>query len=353
MNKKFTAVLTCLAIAACATVFAACTPQNANTHAHTADTEVETSSVLLDDGIYTVKKCLECGEEIEKKRTDHYIAEGLTLNDSDLTKATVITAKGFENFNAIMTNSYTPSAPYTTKILAKAFSGKTVTLYGDIDISGYNWEPIHLGEAIESLTLDGNGHKIIGLTLDGHGVTDGDSRNLAGLIGLLETSFTIKNVTFESATLTTTSSWSGIVVGRQTSGKFTADNILFNKCSINGSIASYSIRLGTLIGHCNLRAGAASIDVRNCKVTQCTFKGYHNVCGLIGTLDGAQACEDRWVITGCVVRGNKFYIGNQYAKHVNPYTCDTSYLEREAMEEYITSRGNSQSNNEFSYEVTD
>lgn len=160
-------------------------------------------------------------------------------------------------------------------------------------------------------------------------------------------------MTFESATLTTTSSWSGIVVGRQTSGKFTADNVLFNKCSINGGIASFSIRLGTLIGHCNLRAGSASIDVRNCKVTQCTFKGYHNVCGLIGTLDGAQASEDRWVITGCVVRGNKFYIGNEYTKHVNPYTCDTSYLEREAMEEYITSRGNSQSNNEFSYGVTD
>lgn len=54
MNKKFAAVLTCLAIIACATVFAACTPQNANTHTHDENTKSETSSVLLDDGLYTV-----------------------------------------------------------------------------------------------------------------------------------------------------------------------------------------------------------------------------------------------------------------------------------------------------------
>ena len=49
MNKKIAAVLTCLAIIACATAFAACTPQNANTHTHDENTKAETSSVLLDD----------------------------------------------------------------------------------------------------------------------------------------------------------------------------------------------------------------------------------------------------------------------------------------------------------------
>lgn len=353
MMKKTLTVISCAMLAVCMLAFTACSQK----HVHDDNTATDKTTITTDEGVFDVYTCTECGEEIKRERTAHFIANGILVSDAETSKITVKTADGLKNFNAIMTNTYTPAAPYTSKLSKKSMSGKTIYLGDNIDISGYVWTPIDLDESVSSLTIDGLAHKIVGLTLDGKGIADGDSKNLCAMFGRLNTTLTVKNVTFENAVLTTTGSWSGFVVGRQIGGIFTGERLVFNNCEISASPANLSIRLGSIIGHCNLRAGA-KVNLAKCRVTDSKFKGYHNVCGLIGTLDGAQAFESSWSITGCAVTNNKFYIGVTNPMYVNPFTCDTSYLEREPMESYIEKNGaagekkvNAQSGNEFFYGV--
>ena len=62
--------------------------------------------------------------------------------------------------------------------------------------------------------------------------------------------------------------------------------------------------------------------------------------------------EDKWKISGCSVNDNTFMIGTTTPMYVNPYTVDTTYMERDAMEAYIEQYGNTQQNNTFEYGVT-
>ena len=353
MSKKLLIALVCAVLSGIALTFVACAP--ASEHVH----EEKTLEKTLENKIYEITVCEQCEEELNRTLIAQYIAPGLTSSVDDSNVITVKNKGGLKIFNTIMVNSYVPEKPFTVKLNKKFFSNKTVVLENDVDLTGYYWSPIDLDDTVESLTLDGKGNKITGLTLEGRGLYDEGSNHISAMFGLLSTNLTVKNITFEGANLSTKASWSGFVVGRHKSGLLTCENLAFTNCKINGSIENRSIRLGTIVGHCRLSAGAR-INVTGCSVSSSSFKGYHNVCALIGTLDGAQAYPDSWSITDCSVTDNEFIIGTSTPKFVNPYTCDPTYLEREAMEEYVEKNGmtdgkvvNSQSGNRFEYGCLD
>ena len=333
--RKFTAAIVCLLVVFAAFGFGCNDTPEEHIHTPTVETEVQGINVV------EVTSCSECHEIISETTVARYLAKDILLDAVDTSKVTIESAEGLINFSAVMNSTYEEPEGYVA-LNKKVFANKTLYLGADIDLSGTMWTPINLDNASIDLTLDGQGHTITGLTLNGS--TD------IGFVGLLQKNLTVKNLNFDSAKLTTTGRWCGFLVGHQESGTLTVENVNFTNCKLWGTVIPYSIRLGCIVGYCNLEG--CSIDVKNCSVDSSEFYGYHNTCALIGTLAGAQAHEDRWSITGCSVTDNKFYIGTSTPMYVNPFTVDTTYMERDAMEQYIEERDNTQENNTFEYGVT-
>ena len=92
-------------------------------------------------------------------------------------------------------------AYFSKDVLTKDYSGKTVNLTADIDLSGHNWEPIgcrdcsDISSKVFKGTFDGQGHTITGLTcpypysnVGLFGAVDGTVKNLLVVGGLLSSS---------------------------------------------------------------------------------------------------------------------------------------------------------------------
>ncbi len=306
-----------------------------------------TTEETRDIDIYQIVACEKCGRVESEEIVKRIVAEGIVWDYLNAKNVAVFSAQGLKNYNAILSNTYTPPEGGIQVPLA-FFSNKTVTLTCDVDLSGYAWKPISLPASLTNLTLDGQGHTIRNLSLNGS--TDIGSTDI-GMFGLVETDLTVKNVKFENAKLSTTGKWCGILVGHLEKGNLTAENLTFDKCAVLGTIEPKAIRLGCVVGYAKVYEG--SLTVKSCKVENSTFYGYHNTCALVGTLDRAKEYEKSWTITNCEVKNNAFHIGAGNPKYVNPYVCDTVYMERDEMEAFITGKGNVQTGNTFRYDVTE
>lgn len=337
--KKIATVLLCLSVffAVCFNVACGDNTQPEQ-HVHTAEITTETQG----KEILSVEKCSECGEVLSSERIARYIADGLLLDLKNTARIKIDSALGLKNFNLIMTSNYTPTSDYTA-IPKNSFAKKTFVLDTDVDLEGYEWNPVAIDSNTSGIIFDGNGHTIENLQLSGS--TD------IGFFGMVSANLTVKNLKFQKARLTTTGKWCGLLVGHQEGGLLSVENVNFSECSVLGTVEPKAIRLGCVIGYCLL--SPSEISIKNCAVEDSLFSGYHNTCALVGTLAGAQLYEDKWSITGCSVKNNTFRIGTSVPMYVNPYTVDTTYMPREDMEKYIEERGNSQQNNQFEYGVTE
>lgn len=335
MMRKFVCLL--IGVLLIASPFFACTTNQPEQHVHTPTISTE----MQGNEKVEISSCSECGEVLSETLIARYVAPGIAVDLNDATIFTVESAQGLINFNKIMNSQYVHEEGYF-ELGKPVFAGKTVIIGDDIDITGYDWIPVILDPGMSGMTIDGGGHTITGLTLNGS--TD------IGFIGLLQTDLTVKNLNFAQAKLTTTGKWCGFLIGHQEGGAFTAENVNFTDCKLWGTVSPYAIRLGCIIGYCYLASSV--IDIKDCSVSNSEFYGYHNTCALIGTLAGAQMYEDKWKISGCSVNDNTFMIGTTTPMYVNPYTVDTTYMERDAMEAYIEQYGNTQQNNTFEYGVT-
>ncbi|NMP36525.1 MAG: hypothetical protein GX051_00150 [Clostridiales bacterium] len=154
------------------------------------------------------------------------------------------------------------------------FSGKTVTLVNDLEMSAHAWTPIGNNEAVTnrfSGTFEGNGHSISNLYYDG------DSPYV-GLFGYVYGA-TIKNVSIEDCNFRS----SVIDINAHVGGVAgSSNNSTITDCSTSGSVSGNSNN--------SIKAGGVVGDGSNSTVTDCCNSGsvsasgssYCNAGGVVG-----------------------------------------------------------------------
>ena len=217
----------------------------------------------------------------------------------------------------------------SNKDFKNQFDGKTIKLMADINLDGQAWTPINSwhAEGNTSVTLDGNGHKIIGMQVK--------AGAKAGFIGSNAADWTIKNLTFVDANVESTGNFAGVVFGYQY-GDVVMENVDVQGGSVK-STANYGIRIGGLVGFSVVNDGA-TLSLTGCDVNGVTLEGYHNVGGLVGTIDTA----DKATMTNCTSTNNIFRINNgtaNYLKAWNAYDCN-GYAEGKSLKTGCAESGN-------------
>ena len=172
------------------------------------------------------------------------------------------------------------------------------------------WTPFTIWEENEKpengrATIDGQGHTIYNMTVNG-----GEK---LGFIGVNGADLTIKNLTFSNATVVGTGSFLGVVIGYQY-GEVTLDNVQV----VNSVVKSTAegIRIGGLVGFSVLHDGA-KLHLKDCTVKNSNFEGFHNTCGLVGTLIKYSENLDKYSISGCTVSGCTFLWGSKNTTYNN------------------------------------
>ena len=172
------------------------------------------------------------------------------------------------------------------------FGNKTITLGGDIDMTGYEWTTPRVWSNLEYLTtFDGNGYTISGLTAPLFKEFRGTIKNLvidganieseAGPLGAVVCNLAgnIENVTVKNSTLSgvitrataDTKRW-GAIVGLHSVGN--ATNLLAENVTISGVTKV----AGGLIGTTN---ETNNRYYKNCKAVNCNITAGDNVVGAI------------------------------------------------------------------------
>lgn len=175
------------------------------------------------------------------------------------------------------------------------FSGRTVKLTADIDMSSENWMPIGLTSSVcFAGAFDGNGHVISNLTA----IQD---RNYgSGFFGNL-VSATVKNLTLDGAYVTRYENerYSGNAYG-------ILSGYAYGKCAIENVhvVNSKIVGFGKVAGIIGMTGGDyVPSTMSNCSVKNTEIYGTYNVGGLLGLQNGG----DTVTYTGCVVDGVTFY----------------------------------------------
>ncbi len=163
------------------------------------------------------------------------------------------------------------------------YTGYTVRLTADIDLSGENWTPLNAGR-YDEFYFDGQNHTISGMTIEGG--------TQLGFFSQLPTSkyLFVDNVTFDNTHIKATGKHIGVVIGEVNGGYCTMTNVNVKNFVIDGatgvnpetntvSLDVISIRVAGLVG---IVMHGAYIELDGCRVESGKLCGYHNVSGLIG-----------------------------------------------------------------------
>ncbi len=163
------------------------------------------------------------------------------------------------------------------------FSGKTVALDGDIDLSGKNWIPIGIAASRYMGNFDGRNHRISNMA-----VCAGNGEKYMGLFGAIqfigstEAPTYVKDITLENASIVTDNigrtAYVGVLIGEALGGTGSISG-----CCVGGEIncqtVAGDIAAGGMIGHINPISNVAeSIQIRDC-IASVTVQGNYNEGG--------------------------------------------------------------------------
>lgn len=168
-------------------------------------------------------------------------------------------------------NDHTMPNPTASQYYCRAYLGKYFKVTADIDMSDYKFTPIgNDWQHVFAGTFDGNGHTIKNLLID--------VPQYAGLFGHCDTVSVIKNLTFENADITSSS----------TSGYYAAVCVGWSK----GTIDNVQVKNSVVIGSAKAAAAvvASGRIVTNCTVTSTNVAGEGGwVAGVAGELTATGA----------------------------------------------------------------
>ena len=173
-------------------------------------------------------------------------------------------------------------------VKGNTFSGKTVKLMNDIDLSGKIWTPVgqtggYSAKAYFQGTFDGNGRVISNLNIPESTWEAGNDEgtNFAtGFFGFIdEGGNTIKHVTFENATVKG-HHWVGVAAGYMTG---TVSNVSVTNSTITSSYENSKAdgdKAGGVVGYLN------SGSVTGCSVTDSTITAIRDCGSVVGYSNG-------------------------------------------------------------------
>ncbi len=218
-----------------------------------------------------------------------------------------------------------------------------VVISDDIDLAGYDWKAINAWDPENStpLTIDGQGNTISNMTVEGG--------SKIGFIGSNSRDITIQNLTFDQATVTTSASFAGVVIGYQY-GDVVLNNVNVTNSVVN-TTAAKGIRLGGLVGFSVLNDGA-TLTVTDCTVEETEVVGYHNVAGLVGTLQNYDDNTAKWTMTGNTVKDCTIIVTSGNVKYGAAFAVEGANYPHtyEQSNAYFT--GNAESGNTLVLAVT-
>jgi len=148
---------------------------------------------------------------------------------------------------------------------------KTINIMENIDLAGRAWNSANFW-GTGTKTINGNGHTISNMTVNG------DEK--VGFIGTNSGDITVNDLTFKNASVSTTGSFAGVVIG-YAYGNIALNNVDVIDSEVNASIANVGIRAGGLLGFVPIDGG--SLALKDCDVSGSTILGYHNVGAMVGT----------------------------------------------------------------------
>ena len=171
----------------------------------------------------------------------------------------------------------------------KTFSGKTVKLIDDINLSDINWIPVgqtggYTAKTYFQGTFDGNGKTISNLTILERSWEEGsnEGKNYAtGFFGFIdEGGNTIKNVRFENANVAG-HHWVGVVAGYMTG---TVSGVTVNNATVSSTCKTSEAdgdKAGGVVGYLN--SGSVIID---CTVKESTISAVRDCGSVVGMSSG-------------------------------------------------------------------
>ena len=175
-----------------------------------------------------------------------------------------------------------------------SYSGKTVTLMDNIDMTGIDWIPVGQTGGYAALTyfrgtFDGNGKTISNLTVTHWEEGTNDGKNYAsGLFGFIDAAgATVKDLTMDNANVTG-SHWTGAIVG-YLSGEISGCTVKNSSvvCTNKNSEANGD-KAGLITGYINGTQGT----VTNCTGSNGTVQAYRDAGQLVGAAKSTQ-------VSGC------------------------------------------------------
>ncbi len=229
--------------------------------------------------------------------------QGLTLEGVSITVyAAQVAAESDSNGS-----DYDADAPYDDEIITAgnadefiaAFrnfeAGQTITLTGDIDMTGKDWTPVDN----KSYVLNGNGFTIKGLN---GGMSDHTGSS----------SITIKNVTFDAMVDNSETNYAGLIGDADTCSYLNLSNVTVKNAQISSEkYAAGFVAYTSGYGVDNNGPVNASHSFTNCKVLTSSIQGGGSVGALIAHAGGNSATTT--IINGVTIANNK--IAGEDAAH--------------------------------------
>lgn len=274
-----------------------------------------TGKVVLENDAY-VETLTNNNDKAKGKVESNGYVKAVAAESSDTTSVKPTT----ENKYALEIGTYDQLVNFRNKVNAGAsYSGMTVKLTADIDISERAWTPIGAAhrDKIEAQTnvfqgtFDGQGHKITGLTNTGFKISsvfkgsnsttpEGYSEYVFGLFGSVYNA-TIKNIVMANVNIDLACDEKEKVVGDSVGaivGYAAGTNVTIDSCKVlSGSIVGYDAVAG-IIG----RTYSAKTTISNCE-NAATVTAIRRASGILGFTSGGKGTRVT-AITNCKNSGN-------------------------------------------------
>ena len=234
-----------------------------------------------------------------------YVAEGVTKDSEGAYY--VSTAAGLKHMNTIFSNKT---------------AGKNVVmnLDADIDFANYSWTPVdsHADAAFEIDEINGNGHTISNLTINGQAMFT----RFAGIGDVV-----VKDITFDNATVNSNGSINtAILTGH------TYQNVLLKNVDVKNSSITGGYKVAPLIGTVyNEKESAITATLKNCDVENVTVTATSYDFCTTGMVAFVYADDnDDIKFENCTVKNVMLYAPNVYTAHAAIYTTGSETLFNEA-----------------------
>lgn len=193
-------------------------------------------------------------------------------------------------------------------------------LHADIDFAGKTWTPVdsHADAAFEIAEINGNGHTISNMTIDGQAMFS----RFAGSGDVV-----VKDITFDNATVNSTAINTSILTGQS------YQNVLLDNVDVKNSAITGSYKVAPLIATVyNESSSTVTATLKNCDVENVTVKATsYDFCtaGMVAFVYADN--NDKIEFENCTVKDVKLYApDDSYKAHAAVYTTGSEGLYNEA-----------------------